>query len=162
MKATTEKLAAGNLNNGTNHKYAFVLLTTMFLIFGLLSNTIAQSEIAVVTQKQVSEANKSAFMPAIYSDIKPNNLENLIQVNLAGAVSEETDHIIKLYFTVDAKGKVTNITSHGVYSSKLQSSLTKLTNAMPSWEPATFNGEPIPSKVIVPVKFTSTVTRIGE
>lgn len=162
MKATTEKLAAGNLNNGTNHKYAFVLLTTMFLIFGLLSNTIAQSEIAVVTSKQVSEANKSAFMPAIYSDVKPNNLENLIQVNLAGAVSEETDHIIKLYFTVDATGKVTNITSHGVYSSKLQSSLTKLTNAMPSWEPATFNGEPIPSKVIVPVKFTSRVTRIGE
>jgi len=162
MKATTEKLAAGNNNFSINNKIGPLGITVLFILLGFYTNAFAQTEIAAITPKVVTESAKVGFFPAVYSDVKPNNLENLIQENLAGAVNDETDHIIKLYFTVDANGKVTNISSHGIYSSKLQSSLAKLTTVMPSWQPATFNGEPIPSKVIVPVKFTNNITRIGE
>jgi hypothetical protein len=162
MKATTEKLAAGNNTSSFSHKINTIGIIAFFILLGFYTSAFAQTEIAAITPKVVTEPAKTGFVPAVYSEVKPNNLENLIQENLAGAVSDETDHVIKLYFTVDANGKVTNISSHGVYSSKLQSSLAKLTTIMPVWQPATFNGEPIPSKVIVPVKFTSSITRIGE
>ncbi len=162
MKATTEKLAAGNNTSSISHKISAIGLFAFLIILGFYSSAFSQTEIAAVTPKPVVEPAKTGFLPAVYSEVKPNNLENLIQENLAGAVSDENDHTIKLYFTVDANGKVTNISTHGVYSSKLQTSLAKLTTIMPVWQPATFNGEPIPSKVIVPVKFISSVTRIGE
>ncbi|MFY8035332.1 MAG: hypothetical protein ACOVMN_12485 [Flexibacteraceae bacterium] len=162
MKSTTEKLAAGNNTSSFSHKISTIGIIAFFILLGFYTSAFAQTEIAAITPKVVTEPAKTGFVPAVYSEVKPNNLENLIQENLAGAVSDETDHVIKLYFTVDANGKVTNISSHGVYSSKLQSSLAKLTTIMPVWQPATFNGEPIPSKVIVPVKFTSSITRIGE
>jgi len=162
MKATTEKLAAGNHNLSFNNKFSSLGIIAFFILLGFYTSAFAQTEIAAITPKVAAEPAKTGFVPAEYSEVKPNNLENLIQENLAGSVCDETDHVIKLYFTIDANGKVTNISSHGVFSSKLQTSLAKLTTIMPVWQPATFNGEPIPSKVIVPVKFISKITIIGE
>jgi hypothetical protein len=162
MKASKEKLAAGNNTLSFTYKFTTVGFIAFFILLGFYTSAFSQTEIAAVTPKPVVEPAKAGFVPAVYSEVKPNNLENLIQENLAGAVNDENDHTIKLYFTVDANGKVTNISSYGFYSSKLQTSLAKLTTIMPVWQPATFNGEPIPSKVIVPVKFTSTISRIGE
>jgi hypothetical protein len=162
MKVNLEKRAPGNALNAIGFNLVVKLLLATYLIVGLNVNSFAQIELALKTEKVKEAYINIGYSAPTYSDITPNNLELLIQENLANVVTEETDLTIKLYFTLDAAGKVLNISSHGIYSSKLQRSLANLTNVMPNWQPATFNGAAIPSKVIVPVKFKSVIARIGE
>ena len=99
------------------------------------------------------QAEPIAGYPSLYQYFD-NNLvypEDAARDSLEGTVNVE--------FVIDTQGKATDILVENSLGSSFDKEAIRLVENMPEWKPATYNGQPVRSKISLPITFELQKTR---
>lgn len=117
---------------------------------------------AIVNYSSAQEIDDTSLIQIVkYPDIDaefPGGMALMIKYIIENLVVpdgyEATDFTGKIYisFTVNVDGKISNAKVERGIDEKLNQNVIELIQGMPNWKPAKLNGEPVPSKVWLPVQ----------
>jgi TonB family protein len=112
------------------------------------SETSAESHPEDQTPENVYEqATPLSGYPALYEYF------NDALVYPAEHVGDSIHGDVTVIFVIDVAGKPVNIQVEKSLGPRFDAEAIRVINNMPAWEPAKFNGKPVPSKIRLPLTF---------
>ncbi|MBX2967167.1 MAG: TonB family protein [Cyclobacteriaceae bacterium] len=125
-------------------------------------NNSKQSKPAAKLQTEIQEEEeKTSVQPEpVYQQASPVNgygaLYQYFSTALqypSHAVADSVQGIVTVTFIINLSGKPEKITIESSPDEKLNAEAIRLIENMPLWSPATLNGNPVPSKLSLPITF---------
>jgi TonB family protein len=68
-------------------------------------------------------------------------------------IKDSVEGVVTIIFTIDTHGKPVNIQMENSLGDAFDAEAKRLIERMPAWQPASYNGKPVPSKISVPLTF---------
>lgn len=99
------------------------------------------------------QAEPVAGYPSLY-EYFDNNLVYPVE-----AVKDSLEGIVNVEFVIDTEGSATDIVVENSLGSSFDKETIRLVENMPEWKPATYNGQPVRSKISLPITFGLHKTR---
>lgn len=99
------------------------------------------------------QAEPVAGYPSLYEYFDTN------LVYPAVAVKDSLEGIVNVEFVIDTDGNATDIVVENSLGSSFDKEAIRLVENMPEWKPATYNGQPVRSKISLPITFGLHKTR---